>query len=40
MDVDYPVHRYFRWIKVLELQLGSGAEHLRRLGALIAATPA
>jgi 3-oxocholest-4-en-26-oyl-CoA dehydrogenase beta subunit len=39
MDVDYPVHRYFRWIKVLELQLGSGTEHLRRLGALIAATP-
>lgn len=40
MDIDYPVHRWFRWIKVLELQLGSGTEHLRRLGALIAATPA
>jgi alkylation response protein AidB-like acyl-CoA dehydrogenase len=39
MDVDFPVHRYFRWIKVLELQLGSGTEHLRRLGALVAATP-
>ena len=39
MDVDYPIHRYFRWIKVLEVQLGSGTEHLRRLGALIAATP-
>ena len=40
MDIDYPVHRWFRWIKVLELQLGSGTEHLRRLGALVAATPA
>ena len=40
MDVDFPIHRYFRWIKVLELQLGSGTEHLRRLGALMAATPA
>jgi alkylation response protein AidB-like acyl-CoA dehydrogenase len=40
MDVDYPVHRWFRWIKVLELQLGSGTEHLRRLGLLIAASPA
>ena len=40
MDVDYPVHRWFRWIKVLELQLGSGIEHLRRLGLLIAASPA
>lgn len=39
LDLDYPVHRYFRWIKVLELQLGSGTEHLRRLGALIAAEP-
>ena len=39
LDLDYPVHRYFRWIKVLELQLGSGTEHLRRLGALLAAEP-
>lgn len=40
LDIDYPVHRYFRWIKVLELQLGSGTEHLRRLGASIASVPA
>jgi alkylation response protein AidB-like acyl-CoA dehydrogenase len=40
VDVDYPVHRYFRWAKVLELQLGHGTEHLRRLGALLAAEPA
>jgi alkylation response protein AidB-like acyl-CoA dehydrogenase len=40
VDIDYPVHRYFRWAKVLELQLGNGTDHLRRLGALIAAEPA
>ena len=40
VDVDYAVHRYFRWAKVLELQLGSGTEHRRQLGALLAATPA
>lgn len=39
VDVDYPVHRYFRWAKVLELHLGSGTEHLRRLGAMLAAEP-
>jgi len=39
VDVDSAVHRYFRWAKVLELQLGSGTEHLRQLGALLAATP-
>jgi alkylation response protein AidB-like acyl-CoA dehydrogenase len=39
MDVEYPVHRYFRWAKVLELQLGSGTEHLRQLGALLTETP-
>jgi alkylation response protein AidB-like acyl-CoA dehydrogenase len=39
VDVDYPVHRYFRWAKVLEFELGSGTEHLRRLGALLAAEP-
>jgi alkylation response protein AidB-like acyl-CoA dehydrogenase len=39
LDVEYPIHRYFRWIKVLELQLGSGTEHLRQLGASIAAEP-
>ncbi|MBA2283424.1 MAG: acyl-CoA/acyl-ACP dehydrogenase [Acidimicrobiia bacterium] len=39
MDVDYPIHRYFRWIKVMELQLGSGTEHLRSLGARLAAEP-
>lgn len=40
LDVDYPVHRYFRWAKVLELHLGTATSHLRRLGASLAATPA
>lgn len=39
VDLDYPVHRYFRWSKVIELLLGSGTEHLRRLGQRIAAAP-
>ena len=37
MDLDYPVHRYFRWAKEYELRLGSGAEHLAGLGAALAA---
>jgi alkylation response protein AidB-like acyl-CoA dehydrogenase len=39
-DLETPIHRYFRWAKVLEFQLGSGTDHLRALGASIAATPA
>jgi alkylation response protein AidB-like acyl-CoA dehydrogenase len=38
MDTDYPVHRYFRWSKVIELSLGTATEHLRRLGERIAAS--
>jgi len=40
VDLDYPVHRYFRWTKVIELSLGTATEHLRRLGERIAAAPA
>jgi alkylation response protein AidB-like acyl-CoA dehydrogenase len=40
LDLEVPIHRYFRWAKVLELQLGNGTDHLRALGASIAATPA
>ena len=40
VDLDYPVHRYFRWAKVIEVTLGSATEHLRRLGERIAAGPA
>ena len=37
VDTDYPVHRTFRWAKHIELSLGGGTTHLRRLGALLAA---
>ncbi|MCU1496965.1 MAG: acyl-CoA dehydrogenase [Acidimicrobiales bacterium] len=37
VDADYPVHRTFRWAKHIELSLGGGTAHLRRLGALLAA---
>lgn len=40
VDLDYPIHRYFRWAKVLELSLGGAGPSLRRLGASIAARPA
>ncbi|CAN5634292.1 acyl-CoA dehydrogenase family protein [soil metagenome] len=39
VDVDYPVHRYFRWAKHLELTLGGAATHLLRIGARLAAEP-
>ncbi|MEY2434642.1 MAG: 3-oxocholest-4-en-26-oyl-CoA dehydrogenase beta subunit [Acidimicrobiaceae bacterium] len=39
VDLDYPVHRYFRWSKVIELTLGTATEHLRQLGQRIAASP-
>lgn len=40
VDTDYPLHRYFRWSKYLELTLGGATEHLRLLGARMAADPA
>ncbi|MGK2950441.1 MAG: acyl-CoA dehydrogenase family protein [Acidimicrobiales bacterium] len=39
VDLDYPIHRYFRWAKVLELTLGGATPSLLRLGANLAATP-
>lgn len=36
MDVDYGLHRYFRWAKQAELTLGGGTRHLVTLGQLIA----
>lgn len=36
-DVDYPVHRYFLWVKQLENTLGGGSWQLASLGARIAA---
>jgi alkylation response protein AidB-like acyl-CoA dehydrogenase len=37
VDLDYPVHRTFRWSRSIGLALGGPTTHLRRLGALIAA---
>ncbi len=39
IDVDYPIHRYFLWLKQLEYTLGAATPQLARLGALIAAEP-
>ena len=36
---DYPIHRYFRWAKLLEHTLGGATSHLLRLGDTIAAGP-
>ena len=38
IDLDYPIHRYFQWVKALEFTLGSETEQLRDLGRLIAAS--
>lgn len=38
-DVDYPLHRYYLWIKQIELTLGGSAEQLRRLGTAMAEAP-
>jgi alkylation response protein AidB-like acyl-CoA dehydrogenase len=40
VDIDYPLSRYFRWSKQLELTLGGGTHQLLRLGATLAAEPA
>lgn len=39
VDLDYPVHRYFRWAKELELRLGPGSAYLAQLGTRLAHTP-
>jgi alkylation response protein AidB-like acyl-CoA dehydrogenase len=36
VDTDYPVHRYFRWAKVLELLVGGTTGSLVRLGTSLA----
>lgn len=38
IDLDYPIHRYFQWVKQLEFTLGSETTQLRDLGQLIAAS--
>jgi alkylation response protein AidB-like acyl-CoA dehydrogenase len=39
VDVEYPLSRYFRWSKQLELTLGGATAQLLRLGATLAADP-
>jgi alkylation response protein AidB-like acyl-CoA dehydrogenase len=39
VDLDYPIHRYFRWAKVLELTLGGASPSLLRLGASLTSQP-
>jgi len=36
IDVDYPLHRHFRWAIQIEHELGSAKHHLERLGRSIA----
>ena len=35
-DIDYPVHRYFLWVKQLENTLGGASAQLARLGSALA----
>lgn len=37
IDVDYPIHRYFLWLKQIEFTLGAATPQLIRLGSLLAA---
>lgn len=39
VDLDYPVHRYFRWAKDVELQLGGAGRAARDLGDAVASEP-
>jgi acyl-CoA dehydrogenase len=38
IDLDYPIHRYFLWVKQAEFTLGAATPSLRDLGRLIAAS--
>lgn len=40
IDLDYPIHRYFLWIKQAEFTLGNATDELRVLGKMLADTPA
>jgi alkylation response protein AidB-like acyl-CoA dehydrogenase len=40
VDKDYPLHRYFLWAKTIELALGGATDHLRTMGARMAADTA
>jgi alkylation response protein AidB-like acyl-CoA dehydrogenase len=40
VDVEYPLSRYFRWSKQLEMTLGAAPAQLLRLGSTLATEPA
>jgi alkylation response protein AidB-like acyl-CoA dehydrogenase len=40
IDLDYPIHRYFLWIKQAEFSLGSATAQLLRIGKHLADVPA
>lgn len=40
IDLDYPIHRYFLWIKQAEFTLGNATDELRAIGRILADTPA
>lgn len=40
IDVDYPIHRYYLWLKQAEFTLGAATPQLAHLGAMLAAEPA
>ena len=35
IDIDYPLHRYYQWVKQIELTLGAAPVQLRKLGHLM-----
>jgi alkylation response protein AidB-like acyl-CoA dehydrogenase len=39
IDVDFPIHRYFLWLKRYEFSLGSATPELLRIGRVLADTP-
>jgi alkylation response protein AidB-like acyl-CoA dehydrogenase len=38
IDLDYPIHRYFLWVKQNEFTLGAATPQLRDLGRMIVAS--
>jgi 3-oxocholest-4-en-26-oyl-CoA dehydrogenase beta subunit len=39
IDVDFPIHRYFLWLKQYEFALGSATPELLKIGKVLAETP-
>jgi alkylation response protein AidB-like acyl-CoA dehydrogenase len=39
IDVDFPIHRYFLWLKQYEFTLGAATPELLRIGKVLADTP-